>query len=300
MSEDVLRILLVEDSPGDIYLLKQALTQAKNFLFHLVDASRLTTSIDLLSRECFDLILLDLSLPDSFGLHTFVRMHEEAPDIPIVVLTGTDDDLLGIEAVQSGAQDYLVKGRLDNELLVRALRYAITRHKMQQAVRAVSLEDELTGLSNRRGFLSLAEQQLKIADRQNQDLLLIYADLDGMKRINDAFGHQEGDKALMDTAAILKRTFRESDVIARLGGDEFVVAVLEADEKGEAALLARLQQNLDFHNAYPHRRYVLEMSLGVMRYAPQTKWSIAELVAEADAIMYQQKRARKAERQSVA
>jgi GGDEF domain-containing protein len=118
-----------------------------------------------------------------------------------------------------------------------------------RAIRELSLTDELTGSYNRRGFQTLAGQELKVAARLRQNLTLLYADLDGLKRINDSFGHKEGDRALVDTANILKGNQRASDIIARLGGDEFVVLTIETSNGGSEVMAARLQAGIAAHNA---------------------------------------------------
>ena len=161
-------------------------------------------------------------------------------------------------------------------------------------LRAVSLVDELTGLYNRRGFLFLAEQQLKIADRVKRGMLLLFADLDDLKQINDAFGHREGDCALIETANILKETFREADIIARMGGDEFAIMTIEARKDSAEILTARLQENLDARNAAGKRRYRLTISVGSARYDAESPCTIDDLLVQADGLMYEQKQARQA------
>ncbi len=156
--------------------------------------------------------------------------------------------------------------------------------------RNLSLRDELTGLYNRRGFFTLAQQQMKLAKRKKKGLLLVVADLDGLKQINDTFGHKEGDMALIETANILKETFRESDVIGRTGGDEFAVIVIEDSKDSADILAARLQENLKACNRKENRRYSLSISIGIVRCNPGYPCSIDELLAQADKLMYKQKR----------
>ena len=110
------------------------------------------------------------------------------------------------QAAHRGAQDYLVKGNADGALLVRAIRYAVERKRAEESIRALSLEDELTGLPNRRGFFALAEQQLKVARRTKTGLFLLFSDVDGLKAMNDQFGHAEGDRLIRDAAHILRAT----------------------------------------------------------------------------------------------
>jgi diguanylate cyclase (GGDEF)-like protein/PAS domain S-box-containing protein len=167
------------------------------------------------------------------------------------------------------------------------------RKRMEEALRALSLRDELTGLYNRRGFLTLAEQQLKIADRVKKGMLLIFADLDGMKQINDTLGHPEGDRALNDVGYILKKTFRESDIIARFGGDEFVVLSLETPESSADVLTDRLTEHMTYHNRYENRPYKLSVSTGIARYDPENPVSLHDLLIRADKVMYENKKDKK-------
>jgi diguanylate cyclase (GGDEF)-like protein/PAS domain S-box-containing protein len=167
------------------------------------------------------------------------------------------------------------------------------RKRMEEALRALSLRDELTGLYNRRGFLTLAEQQLKVADRVKKGMLLIFADLDGMKEINDTLGHPEGDRALIDVGYILKKTFRESDIIARFGGDEFVVLSLETPESSADILTERLSEHMTYHNRYENRPYKLSVSTGIARYDPENPLSLHDLLIRADRKMYENKKDKK-------
>jgi len=165
--------------------------------------------------------------------------------------------------------------------------------KSKEALIALSLRDELTGLYNRRGFLTLAEQQLKVANRAKKGLLMIFADIDGMKEINDTLGHRQGDSALIDTAQILGKTFRESDIIARYGGDEFIILSIENTESGAELFETRLRDHLKYHNNYESRLYTLSLSTGFARYDPENPLSIEDLLVEADHIMYGKKNDKK-------
>jgi diguanylate cyclase (GGDEF)-like protein len=163
-------------------------------------------------------------------------------------------------------------------------------------LRALSLVDELTGLYNRRGFLTLATQQLKLCDRSLRSALIVFVDLDGMKRINDELGHEYGDQALVETASVLKQCFRYSDVVARLGGDEFVVLAVEADPPVSEVVTERLYEKLAELNKKPERKFELRFSVGVAPYDPSKSEMVEEVLARADALMYEQKRLRKCER----
>lgn len=162
--------------------------------------------------------------------------------------------------------------------------------KMEEKLHTLSITDSLTGLYNRRGFFIMADKHIKMARRMNSALLLFSIDLDGLKEINDRFGHQEGDLALIATANVLKATYRDSDVIARIGGDEFVVIQIGADGKNIDVITARLLENIEHHNAIGNRNYRLSISFGMSWYYPESPRSIDELLANADKMMYEQKR----------
>ncbi len=177
---------------------------------------------------------------------------------------------------------------------IRCIFHDITdRRRMEEDLRTMSLHDELTGLYNRRGFITLAEQQLKIADRIKRSILLLFGDLDGMKFINDTFGHQEGDRALIDTTNILKDTFRGSDILARVGGDEFVALALETNDTYCDLLADRLKANFDAFNKKGGRGYTLTLSVGIAHYDPENPCSIDDILKRADNLMYTKKKKRR-------
>lgn len=158
-------------------------------------------------------------------------------------------------------------------------------------LKEMSVTDELTGLKNRRGFFLLAEQQIKAANRRKTKIWFIYIDVDGMKTVNDTYGHSEGDESLTATANILKNTFRESDVVARIGGDEFAAIIASAGENSSGAILGRLQENLALYNAGVIKPYRLSFSTGIIDCDPSEETcSIEALLKKADELMYETKR----------
>lgn len=170
------------------------------------------------------------------------------------------------------------------------------RKKAEEKLRETTITDDLTGLLNRRGFYTLAEQQCKLANRVGKPMHLLYLDIDGFKSINDKFGHVEGDQALVDTANILRRTFRESDIIARIGGDEFVVLLTEPAESDiESIIIEHINRNLIIHNDHDPKRYKLIFSMGVSRYDPAHPCSMSALLTMADRLMYEEKKKHKRE-----
>ena len=172
----------------------------------------------------------------------------------------------------------------------------ITERKMaEEHLKHLSLTDGLTGLFNRRGFIALGEKQLQAACRNNWELFILFADLDDLKIINDEHGHKEGDRALIETAGILTKTFRRADLLGRVGGDEFVA--MFTDRKGkrsEKTVLERLEKNLERNNRKKGRAFNLSLSCGTVRYDHQSPCSIEELMHRADELMYEQKKEKKA------
>lgn len=194
-----------------------------------------------------------------------------------------------VSKVYSATQTKLPETHSISELLMQAARCVAKQHMLQAELHSLALRDELTGLYNRRGFLALAEQQLRLCRRTEKGALLFFADLDGLKQINDSCGHLEGDLALIRTAEVLKETFRDSDIIARFGGDEFTILAIEASDPSEATIMSRLREALRGSNK-KESRYHLSLSMGVARFAPRSTASIGELLAVADQDMYEQKK----------
>ncbi|MDO9559471.1 MAG: diguanylate cyclase [Syntrophales bacterium] len=164
------------------------------------------------------------------------------------------------------------------------------RKRMEEEIKMLAITDQLTGLYNRRGFIALSEQQLKIAERAESRLLLLFADLDGMKWINDTLGHVKGDEALVGVADILKKVFREADIVARVGGDEFAVLALGTSVEYPEILKDRLQQQFDLYNSREKRDYILSLSVGIVESDPKSIVSIDGLMSRADERMYENKR----------
>ncbi|RMF59597.1 MAG: GGDEF domain-containing response regulator, partial [Calditrichaeota bacterium] len=292
-----IRILLVEDSAGDARLFQEHLRDASDLHTSLLHVQTFSAASETLKQQEFDVVFLDLSLPDSTGLRTFERLRRVAPETPIILLTGRDDEEFAVKAVKRGAQDYLVKGQVDSTLLVRAMRYAIERqHLMVEMAKTRELEkhlayhDSLTDLPNRQLFFDRLRQALANARRYNRQLAILFLDLDGFKEVNDTHGHTVGDALLKILASKLKSCIRESDTVARIGGDEFIL-FLNGIKRSEDAvtvakkLIARLSEPVRLENLL----LPVSTSIGISLY-PQDGEDILTLVKRADAAMYQAKR----------
>ena len=292
MDDDRFEVLVVEDNPADARLIKELLNESGERDVNVTHVTSLREAIESLSVEGLvtHVVLLDLGLPDETGLETLRRLLPAAGSSSVVVMTGVNDEELGVSALQEGAQDYLVKGQVDGRALRRALRYAIERHGIQAELRGLSMKDDLTGLLNRRGFLLLAEQHLKSARRHRSGFLLGFVDLDGLKQINDTLGHAAGDRAIAEMADILRACFRRRDLLARLGGDEFALLATDTAQHDEVVVRARMAAALAAANARPNRAYEIGCSLGFLTCEAAETASIEELLQRAYALMYEEKR----------
>ena len=292
MSASTTKILLVAEREPEVPELISALRDGGLPAVDLLHAAESTDALRHLSEDRFDAMLVSLRSDDENGFELIARLRDHAPDVPVVVLAPQEDDAVAVRAIKAGAEE-CIGGDRNGAMLVRAIRYAIERHQLQMALRAMALVDDLTGLYNRRGFQTLARQHMKMADRMRKRVSHIFVDLDGLKEINDSFGHREGDLALIEAADLLKETFRESDIIARIGGDEFVVLALETVGLAQEHWVTRLQENLTRRNERPERRYRLSLSMGIAYYDPDFPCPLDDLLDRADALMYEQKRTKR-------
>ena len=276
------RILVVDDDK----LVLDNITQGLSLSGYQCEAAMsATVALELLSKDLFDVMIIDIVLPDMKGFELTAKVKRIKSDLPIIVMTGFIEEFSYDDAMEAGASDFIKKPFGLKELVAR-----IEHAKRHERLYDISLRDELTGLYNRRGFFTLAEHLLKTAKRQQKGLLMLYCDLDDLKGINDVSGHQKGDWALIDTANILKETFRSSDVIARIGGDEFVVVPIDPTEESLEIVVNRLQQAIEMDNARSKREYKLSISTGTAYFDPWAPITIDELLSQADKSMYEQKK----------
>ena len=183
------------------------------------------------------------------------------------------------------------------DLLAWTLRYAVQQQRETERLRRLALTDDLTGLYNRRGFLLLAKQQLKVARRTRQNVLMVFVDVNGLKHVNDSYGHSEGDRILKETAEVLLSSVRDSDIVARVGGDEFVILAQETSAHGERRLASRLKECLKVRNQ--NQSSALSLSFGFSIFKSRTS-SLEDLMSRADLDMYRRKRSRRSSTSSSA
>ncbi len=289
MSGTSLTILLVEDNPGDIRLVRELLAADQSESFTLVTADRQETALAILDSHDITAILLDIELPDSSGLNTLLKIHANAPGIPIVVLSSIADEGLAVRSVQQGAQDFLVKGHVDAHQLTRSLRYAIERKRTEERLNHLAHYDSLTGLSNRKHFYDTLKNSIALARRHETKLALLLLDLNGFKSINDTLGHYVGDLLLQGVALRLRECMRETDCVARIGGDEFTLILTDIyDEEDAATAASKIIDAVRPPFLIDGRSLDIGVSVGISIYPTDTD-HIESLVRNADVAMYQAK-----------
>ncbi len=285
----MVRVLLIEDNPVDAQLTQDILAEWADDRFDLTRVGTLSEGLARLARDRFDAVLLDLSLPDAQGLNTVTQVLATSPGIPIVVLTGYDDQELALQAVQQGAQDYLVKGQAQADLLSRAIRYAIERKRTEERLTYLAQYDHLTGLVNRTLFRDRLLLALARSKRKQQPLGLMLLDLDRFKAVNDTCGHDAGDQLLKAVADRFRSCVREVDTVARMGGDEFAMILEGVSGQQDIVTVAqRIIQAIREPFLIDGQPQSVGVSIGITVY-PLDDQSVDELLKHADAAMYRAK-----------
>jgi len=286
MKQTLLKALVVLDDRENSWFLNGGFHEAIDF--HLMDIKALPVNMRDIHRtlreveeQAPQVLLLDATLPSHFVLRLAAQVRGKMPDLPILLLP----DIHG--AVDQSAEADIALGAADT--IARTIRYTHGRLGLQRTLLQMALRDDLTGLHNRRGFMALATQHLRWALDTGQHMLMFFADLDGLKWINDRFGHGEGDRAIALAAACIKETFRKFDVTARLSGDEFVALILDEPGRSAETICRRLHANLA-DCAGADSPYKLSLSVGVAHFDPAKPATLQELMKQADAALYQHKR----------
>ena len=287
------RVLLVENDEEDVAILRRHVGQVKGQQITVVCAATAEDAMSLLSTEPFDFVFLDLNLGEGTvgGIDLLNSLQENKVDIPAIVVTGSGDELRAVEAMKSGAYDYLVKDNLTADLLERTMRNARQRHLLQQErahmvekLRELSVTDELTGLANRRSLDRKLEEEVRRSERTSHVFSALMIDLDHFKQVNDRYGHQTGDDVLKQCAAALRENVRAADFVARYGGEEFCVLLPVTPPKGGHRLAEKLRKAVkDLPDPVP------TISIGVAFWQPHM--TAEEVLRRADEALYKAKAA---------
>jgi diguanylate cyclase (GGDEF)-like protein len=283
-----LPILLVEEEPDRVRglreLMSESLPDAK--CFH---ASGLSHAIEMLGEHTFRLAIIDLELVDSGGLETISSLRRSVPELPLVVLGVVDDDVVHNQVIKAGAQDYLIKSRVDEYNLRRSVRYALERKRIEDQVRSLSHNDPVTGLPNRKFFLEELARAVGRSRCQDTRFAVLLLDLDRFKIVNDSLGHDVGDRLLKVVAERLRENLRDVDAAARLGGDEFAILLEGVRSEDEAVATAqRLLEALTPPARLRDYEIASTGSIGIALY-PDHAETATELLQLADRAMYRAK-----------
>ena len=310
-----MKILIAEDDPVSCRILTSNL---KAWGHESVVTKNGDDALATLQQEDAPLLaILDWMMPGLTGVEICRRLRTERSEVPIyiILLTSLNCKENLLEGLEAGADDYLTKPFDRHELRmrvqagarivtlqenlrqrVRELEEAIVeRQAAEESLRNLSLTDHMTGLYNHRGFHNLAEHHARISRRSQTKSLLIYADMDGLKKINDTMGHHAGSQAITAVAEVLHNTFRDCDIVARLGGDEFAILAPNVPINGSRKIIERLRNNLTAYNEAGHYPFQLSLSIGAVEIDHTYEFGIEDQMARADAEMYRDKRERRAQ-----
>jgi len=299
-----LKILLIEDDREFADILMIRLRKETTPSLQITCFPTLKQALEALAETPWDLILLDLMLPDSSGIQTFATVRAQARHTPIVIMSGLDSDSLAIDAVRKGAEDYLVKGEINSRLLLRVLHHAIDRHRIKEKLASVTgrlrdtnlrlekmaLLDPLTELYNRRGLQQALKRETQILAREGGSLFVLIFDIDDFKKINDTLGHPVGDILLKETAKKIQGSVRATDHVARIGGDEFILLLPKTHLREGLQLAERLRFAVSNTSVTISEKEILRItaSFGLSPVPPHVS-SVDELLSVCDPFLRQSK-----------
>lgn len=287
-----MRVVLSAGSPEADALVRQALAapvkpRPLDAELDLVIVPDLATGLMRVDEGKVDALLLGLPLRNTHPADSLARIRKRSTQVPIIVLlTDTDDEQIGVQAMHAGALDYLARDEIDATTLRRSLRYAQDRHRLHTALHTLSLTDEVTSLYNRRGFFTHADRVMKLA-RRTQGLWVLLFGLEGLKAINDRHGYQEGDRALAEVAGLLRETCRDSDILSHFGADEFAVVLVDSAREAAGIITSRMESKLLERNRRPGNLYELSATVGLARREPQSAYTLDQLLTNAQNALHQ-------------
>jgi diguanylate cyclase (GGDEF)-like protein len=282
-------ILIIDDNQEDIVTYKRFLQKSEDYTFLISEADSGARGLELFEQNAFDCILLDYRLPDMDGL---VLIEKIAPKgKPVVFITGHGNENIAVEAMKKGATDYLIKNQINDDNLIRSIRYSINQKTMQQQLEIMANTDMLTGIYNRRAGLLILESQMKQTRRDSTPLTICFVDVNNLEYINDKFGHAEGDEAIKAVSKSIAQVLRASDILCRLGGDEMLAVLPKCNKEQAQQMGKRISNIFDLYNKKNGKPYAISASFGFAEYQRDSDIALDEFISIADKEMYQNKQA---------
>lgn len=263
-----LHVLLVEDNEFDSMVIQKVLNNHESVLFVVTHVTTLQEAQYHCVTNNYDVILLDLSLPDCFGIETFKKLSFFSLDKPVIIMSGIDDEDLTVQTIKEGAQDFIIKGMIDKALFPQYILFAIERNRHLRESANPYLIDDLTGLYNERGFTFLAQQLLKIASRTNIQFHFFYIELSNLDFITEHFNYDEVHFAMTKSTQLIKKTFHELDLIARTKTNKFSILALHEDGLSSNEISDRFHREVESFNQSFDGGFTLEFHVGLVEYDP--------------------------------
>ncbi|MCP3673063.1 MAG: EAL domain-containing protein [Gammaproteobacteria bacterium] len=290
MISESINILLIDDDELDR---KAVLRQLKksNLDEMITVAKTGDDGLEKIRHGNFDVVLLDYRLSNMTGINILDTLaREKILTMPVIMISGMDDESLMLKCLEHGAQDFLVKSEVNKKILMRAIRYAQERKNLQQQLISLAKYDSLTGLANRELFLNSLTKSINKAKRNSSQLAVLFIDIDHFKIINDSLGHSTGDELLKSIASRLQNSMRAEDMVARLGGDEFAILLDDIDNIDSIAkIAAKIIASLKPYHLCNNHELNVSPSIGISTF-PECGIDTESLIQAADTAMYEVKR----------
>ena len=281
-------VLIVDDSEQNIKVLKSILEKSN---YRVAVARSGHEALESVAAEAPDLVLLDIVMPNMDGVETCRRLKEfdEMADIPVIFITAVSETSEKIRAFEAGGVDYIDRPFVREEVLAR-INVHVRLNDAMEKLKKLSVTDELTGAFNRRFAYQMIDRQIKIAKRGKEGFILCFCDIDNLKKINDTFGHEEGDILIKTMVESLAGIIRKSDFLFRMGGDEFLVLFPGARFAESENLMERIRKILHEHEI---KGFPIDISIGFSEFTGESDMTADDMIRDADARMYEEKMKKK-------
>lgn len=282
MEEPLFRVFLIAGSPEVSASVRKLLADVPDFNCAVDEVQSYTEGLDRLSSGKWDVIFLDLHLPEKHVHGALAEMAQRAEGTPILGLTDLKAEDLGADALARGAYDYLILDRTDSKSLAQSLRTAIETYQSWSELRTQSFSDPITDLYNRRALLALGGRWLTLANRTDNELIVVYIDILHMGEIYREYGRGVGNRVLREVGETLCGTFRPADIIGRFGNDSFVVLALIEPDVSADSLISGIPRVIDISPGTDPSPPNAHISMGLARHNPAEELTLKELIDQAE------------------